>query len=381
MEVSVEASGVVNTPKLQEWFSKHFTVPASSSTSSGSPEGSAPPQCHTGSVVLDGPDTHLTRRSLPAPQKQPLQTPKATRTTRHSCSVLKLFLVVAALATPILVLQCLLTQHGYLCVQAKPEDIPTTSEFMPVGSDMPVVGNLPEGSERWEKCKKLDRKGHLSEDLLMNKLTYSVRDDRYCAPSDMHHLNLAKELAEHSQWRNVANRVGVNPEVIVDHYKQTAEEERESSRKLLNEIYRRGYKGKYDWNMYVKGLKRAELYGIAEELVSILKCSSIPLDRKEKVEPAMFHSITCKETRFRLEEQVSEHWRDLAKAFNIRERFISPKVSVPESGASEVLSKLYARGYKKQYGWQGVLDVLWDSQAHKLWETLNEALDCVCLVS
>ena len=234
----------------------------------------------------------------------------------------------------------------------------------------------------WKKCKKLDREDRdaLSENLLRS-LTYSVQADGFCSPPDMYQLDLAKELAKHSAWKNVANFVGVNPDVIADHYKQTAKEERESSHKLLNKIYDEGYNGRYDWNMYVEGLRRAGLDGIAVELVKMLECNSVPMDRQQEVKSYMLNSITCKETRFSLEEKVADHWRDLAKAFNIKETSISPKASVPERGASEVLSNLYARGYNGQYGWQGVLDVLKDCHTpytDNLWDTLNRALNCVC---
>ena len=103
---------------------------------------------------------------------------------------------------------------------------------------------------------------------------------------DTDQLNSLNELATSPHLVHAARFVGVNSDII-DHYKQTAEEKRESSCKLLN-------------------------------------------------------------------------------------------TSVPERGASEVLSQVYAGGYKKQFGWQGVLDVLRDSHIDYLWEALNQALDCVC---
>lgn len=353
-------------------------LPDSDSPSSGSAEGSdpspAPLQCSSpaGCVVAD---THLARRRLRTCQKQPLQTssiiPKATR-TRHSCSVpWKLFLVAILTVLVGVVLKCSVDWHGYLCqhfcVQAKPED-----------TRLPTVLNLMDGQEFGlrKKCKKLDRtdRDAFSEHLLLNNLNFSVQADGYCITPGVYSLDLVKELAKHSYWKKVATLVGLNVD-ISECYRKTTDENIRSSCKLLTETYNKGH----NWNNYVEILRAVGLNTIADDLVSILNCRSIPMNQEQAVNLTLLYSITCEKdgTRmyFSLEEQVAPHWKLLANAFHIEKSSLS---SEGVNSSSMVLRRLHCDGYKEQFGWQGVLDVLKDIQAKDLWKTLNQALDCVC---
>jgi len=196
---------------------------------------------------------------------------------------------------------------------------------------------------------------------------------------ELRELNLVKSLAEELHWKALAQVLDMSPNVILNNYKETQAELEESSRRLFDKLHDRGYKGRFNWDAYLEGLRETEAVdGIVKRLEQMLACK--PISRTlDDVKRDHFRSMTCDsdQTTLKLEKEVARHWPDIARQFGIQEEFISNKVNVPELCAADVLRRLYDNGYHGALGWQGVLDALQDASLTKIWTQLETALNCV----
>lgn len=229
------------------------------------------------------------------------------------------------------------------------------------------------------KCKKVNREDHrsLSENHLLNKFRYGVKSD-VGAEFEVHELNLVQSLADQSHWKDVAVALNMSPSTILDNYRETEQELMESSRRLFDKIYDRGYDGKFTWDAYIDGFKETGvLQGVVDDLVKMLEC--IPISISREVSRNLLYHMTCDKggTHLNLIDKVAHHWRAVARTFKINEHFIFANRNVPELSASTVLRRLYDSGYKGKLGWQGVLNILRDTNLTKLYGKLDRALNCM----
>ena len=218
------------------------------------------------------------------------------------------------------------------------------------------------------KCKKIDLESR-DYDIMNHLYRIRSRNDRT--------LNLVSEVSK-AGWRNLAEVLDLHPSNIENNHRRDKNVLLKVSQDLFDKIYQKGYEGRFTWRAYVEALRKIpELDNVVNDLESMLDCKGIDRDDIDAVKPLLFKHMSCSSQTFKLIEQASFSWREIAITFKIDPEFILDSKKIDEKCSYDVLSELYRRGYKGSFTWQGVLNALSDADLPLVVQKLENALECV----
>ena len=175
----------------------------------------------------------------------------------------------------------------------------------------------------------------------------------------------------------MAQVLNLKPSNIENNHRRS--ENVKASQDLFDTIYRKGYERRFTWRAYIEALRKTPgLDKVVNDLESMLNCQGIDKDDIDAVRPEYFTSMSCGSKTFKLIEQASFYWREIANTFKINpDLILNINKSIDEKCSYDVLSELYRRGYKGSFTWQGVLDALSDAELPLVVQKLKNALECV----